>query len=205
MTIGKAMKRIHGDKVLVEDVPVKPVFLRTPYNYDMDAASRASGVDDEGVPSMTVQSEKDNSDINVIVKRFGLTGALPQNVRVPEYGDFEGITDFHSAMNAIKQAEFSFMQMPAEIRSEFDNDPGKFVDFCSDPDNLDRMRELGLAVPSKEAIIAARNVAQGSESGDGKSGKDGDGEGAGSGAQASGGSGSASKSGQQDSGVRPKK
>jgi len=58
------------------------VFVRSPYNYDMAKASVESGLACEDA-SRAVQSQREDADINVIVKRFGLTGQLPQNVRVP--------------------------------------------------------------------------------------------------------------------------
>lgn len=142
------------------DVELSPIFIRSPYNYDMDAASDASAMVDNGEPSPTVQSEKDNSDINTIVKRFGLTGAVPSNPRLPLEEDFMEVTDYHSAMNAIRNAERSFMQIPAEIRAKFDNDPQKFADFCLDPENLDEIDKLGLANDEVRAKLLARNKAR---------------------------------------------
>lgn len=121
-------------------------FVRSPYNYDRDKVSReTSYVSDE--PSMTVQSSKDECDINTIVKRFGLTGTMPAAMIPPSYADYEGIFDFHTAMNAVREAGESFMLMPADVRAEFQNDPQRFLAFCSDSKNLPRMRELGLAIP----------------------------------------------------------
>lgn len=99
-------------------------------------------------PSMTVQSQAQEADINFIVRQFGITGKLPQGVRVPSYGDFDSVDDYQSAIAAIRSAESSFALMPADVRAKFDNDAGRFVDFCSDSSNLDEMRKLGLAVPA---------------------------------------------------------
>lgn len=122
------------------------VFLRTPYNYDMNEASLASSLVCKD-PSLAQQSAFEETEINNIVRRFGITGQLPQGVRIPSYGDFEGVTDFRSALEALDQAEASFMAMSAETRAQFHNDPGLFVDFCSDPANLPAMRKMGLATP----------------------------------------------------------
>lgn len=100
--------------------------------------------------SLTVQSQKDDADINVLLKRFGITGVLPQNVRPPVYADFDAIIDYKSAMDAISAARDSFMAMPADVRDRFKNDPQEFVEFCSNPANLEEMRKLGLAVPAPE-------------------------------------------------------
>lgn len=122
-------------------------FVRTPYNYDVDEASEESGLFCAD-PSLAVQDGRDEADINTIVRRFGLTGELPQGLRIPEYGDFVGITDYHSAMNAVAQANETFELLPAELRARFENDPEQFVSFCLDAKNGDELVKLGLAVPN---------------------------------------------------------
>lgn len=119
--------------------------FRTPYNYDTNKVSDETGLECLDA-SKAVQSQKEEADINTIVRRFGLTGQLPQNARMPEYGDFTGITDYQSALNAVMAADDTFMQMPADVRVRFGNDPEKFVQFCLDPANAEEAVKLGLAV-----------------------------------------------------------
>lgn len=99
------------------------------------------------IPSLAVQSEKESSDINVIVKRFGLTGAMPPNPRVPHYGDFEGVDDFQSAMEAVRRAQEDFLALPPDLRSRFGNDPQGLLEFVENPDNYEEAVKLGLANP----------------------------------------------------------
>lgn len=131
------------------------IFHRAPGNYDPKAASDESALGDFDA-SKTQQHFAEECDINTIVKRFNLTGQLPENIRTPTYGDFDGVFDFQTAMNAIRAAEEAFAAMPAEIRTRFNNDPGRFVDFCSDlTDDLNdfanraEMERMGLVVPKK--------------------------------------------------------
>lgn len=126
-------------------------FFRTGYNYDRDRVSLETGLtcDDE---SLAVQSDQVDADINTIVKRFGLTGQLPSDVRMPMSGDFEGVSDFRQAMEAIRLSREAFDQMPHDVRSRFGNDPAAFFDFCTANQdgrlvNIDEMRKMGLAVP----------------------------------------------------------
>ncbi|WNK14469.1 MAG: internal scaffolding protein [Microvirus sp.] len=118
-------------------------FLRTEFNYDMLEASAESGLrcDD---PSMAQQQFLEESDINTIVDRFGLNGQLPDVVRMPEYGDFTQVTDFQTAMNAVIAAQKDFMTLPAKVRSRFDNDPQKLLEFVADDSNRAEARALGL-------------------------------------------------------------
>lgn len=138
----------------------KPVVLRLPYAYDTDEVSLETGLFCED-DSLAVQSEAEDCDINVIVARFGLTGQLPQGVRIPSYGDFVGVSDYQSALHAIMEADASFYEMPAEVRSRFNNDPAAFVEFCSDAANLEEMRKLGLAVPEEPVIPASPEPVKG--------------------------------------------
>lgn len=130
-------------------------FVRSAYNYDQDEASDEAGLVCLDA-SRTKQSFRDEADINTIVRRFHLTGELPVGVRMPEYGDFEDVVDFQSAMNAIAVARESFDAMPAAVRERFHNDPAEFVAFCSDEANRAEAEKLGL-VPRVE-LPAAVNV-----------------------------------------------
>lgn len=118
-------------------------FVRSAYNYDRDEASDESGLAclDK---TRTQQHFKEECDINTIIRRFGITKLAPDPVRMPTYGDFTEVFDFHSAANAIAQARESFDAMPATVRSRFNNDPGAFVDFCSAEENRAEAVKLGL-------------------------------------------------------------
>ena len=122
-------------------------FLRAPGNYDPDVVSNETGLacdPDEGV---TQQSFKEECDINVIVERFGLTGQLPENLRMPVSGDFTGITDFQTAMQVVREAQEEFMRVPADIRERFNHDPGKLIAFLGDDKNREEALKLGLIDP----------------------------------------------------------
>lgn len=125
------------------------MFVRSgfPFNYDTDDASEESGRDSGG-PSLTKQSFAEEVDINTIVRRFNLTGQMPQDVRVPQFADFDTIVDYHSAMLQVRAAQEAFMEFPAHVRARFHNEPGELVAFVSDPKNLEEARKLGLAVPA---------------------------------------------------------
>ena len=133
---------------------VKRVFLRTPYNYDMDEVSDETGLrcEDE---SKAQQHFKDECDINVIVERFGLTGALPDNLRMPTNEEFWEVKNFQEALNVINSARESFMELPAEVRAEFDNDPGRFMDFVSDDTNREKAKKLGIVVDKPKPLEPA--------------------------------------------------
>lgn len=121
-------------------------FFRTPYNYDRDAASDESGLKCED-KSLAQQQFKEETDINEIVRRFGLTGQMPEDLRVPTYGDFTDVMDFQTAMNAVTQAQEQFMALPAELRAHFANDPQNLMTFLDDDRNRAEAEKLGLLKP----------------------------------------------------------
>lgn len=132
-------------------------FVRSYYNYDQDRESLKTGLTCPE-PTRTQQHFKDESDINILIARFGLSGELPTGVRMPTYEDFNEIYDFHSAANAIAEANEAFMQLPAQIRYDrFRNDPAAFVAFCSNEQNRDEATKLGL-VPSTTPLNTAPTV-----------------------------------------------
>lgn len=118
--------------------------VRNRFTYNPRVVSKATAVDMRDAVSRTKQSFAEDADINTIVKRFNLTGQLPDDARAPVYQDFEGVFDFQSAMNAVINAEQAFMAFPAEVRREFDNDPQKMLEFVANKENRARAIELGL-------------------------------------------------------------
>jgi phage internal scaffolding protein len=132
---------------------MKTPFLRTAFNYDRNLAGDESGLDCSDFPSLCQQSFADECDINTIVRRFGVSGELPTGVRMPTYGDFVGVKDFHTAMNAVAKAHEAFDAMPASVRTRFHNDPGEFVAFCSDADNRKEAIKMGLVAPQLNDLV----------------------------------------------------
>jgi len=127
-------------------IAVPPVFIRTAHNYDRNAESDASALICPE-PTRAQQQFKDETDINTIVKRFGITGKVPVSPLPPSYGDFSGVSDFHTAVNAIASAHEAFDALPSHVRARFQNDPGAFVDFTLNPSNRAELEKLGLLVP----------------------------------------------------------
>jgi len=127
----------------------KQPFLRTPYNYDTDAASNESGLHCEDA-SLAQQHFKDECDINNILRQFNITGLLPEAPLSPRYGDFTGIGDYHTALNQVIAAEDEFMSLPANIRARFENDPAQLIEFLDKPENKDEAIKLGLVNQSVE-------------------------------------------------------
>lgn len=106
------------------------------------------GLDCSGDPVITEQCHKADCDINNIIKKHG-TELIAKTalLRSKEY-QFDDVTgnDFQEAMFKITKAQETFDSLPSQIRKEFNNSPAQFLDFVQNPDNQDRMVELGLAI-----------------------------------------------------------
>ena len=139
------------------------LFLRTPYNYDTDAASNESGLACEE-PSLAQQHFKDECDINNILRQFNITGLLPEAPLSPRYGDFSGIGDYHTALNRVMAAKEEFMTLPAQIRARFNNDPANLIEFLENSDNRAEAEELGLIeIAAAEVVEAAKTPEKAAE------------------------------------------
>lgn len=132
-------------------------FLRTPFNYDRDEASIDTGLECKDV-TRAVQHLRDEADINKLVERFGLTQTMPQLAEGQRaiYGNFEGVPfDYQTAMNAIIEADRSFMAIPPAVRARFHNNPDELIKFLSDESlkdekNFDEAVRLNLINPRQD-------------------------------------------------------
>lgn len=100
--------------------------------------------------SRTQQNLKDECDVNIIMKKYQKTGVLTHvREKAGQYGDFSEVPDYKAGIERIMAADALFAELPAKIRDRFSNDPSEFIEFASNPENLDEMRTLGLA-PAKQ-------------------------------------------------------
>lgn len=98
-------------------------------------------------PTMTVQSEKDNCDINVIMNRYATCGTpLPYRTDgvQPVYADVSELGDYMENFQRCKQAEEMFNALPSALRKELDNNPANLIPFIQDKKNESRCIEYGL-------------------------------------------------------------
>lgn len=88
-------------------------------------------------------------DINNIVA--GMTAPLP--IREPVSDEVRQFTPdmYEKALYTKAAAESAFMVLPSDVRTFFDNNPGKMLSFVSDPANTDKCIELGLMKVDKSA------------------------------------------------------
>lgn len=123
--------------------------VRDPYTPYVDP-----GLDCSVEPSLTDQSQAKDCDVNVIVDRFMRTGVMPQMSGNPIYGDFSDPVSYQEALARVMLAEEQFLGLDAKTRARFDNDPARFLEFASDPKNVDAMVDMGLATrPAPDPVL----------------------------------------------------
>ncbi len=110
----------------------------------------------------TKQSFKDETDINQILAKERKTGLITHVNRFQgQYADVTGAVDYQEALNAVADAREAFASVPAGIRAQFENDPGTFLKFVTDPTNAETMYDMGLAVrPAAEPDPASATTAE---------------------------------------------
>lgn len=107
-------------------------------------------------PSRAKQSEFKGTDIQEIIRKYDATGVLPTTGREGLFIDVSEVGDYREAMELVRNAERFFSQLPAEIRTRFNNDAAEYLDFVSDSGNFAEAQKLGL-VPADVEMVQARN------------------------------------------------
>lgn len=74
--------------------------------------------------SRTKQASKDETDINLMIRRHGV---IPAPVGAGNFVDVSMVEDYFSSMQIVARAQESFARLPAVVRERFDNDPGALV------------------------------------------------------------------------------
>lgn len=117
------------------------------------------GVDCSKDPEITQQHQAADCDINNIVRKFNKTGLITHvNNKKPMYGNFSNVQEFKEMQNRIVEVNEQFMQLPAELRAKFGNDPEQLVEFVSNPENTKIAVELGILDKSCLVEVKSENV-----------------------------------------------
>jgi len=108
----------------------------------------------------TKQAFKDETDINVILKRAQKSGTISHLNRFEgRYADFSQY-DFGENMQKLAEGREIFDALPPEIRSEFDQNPANFFQYVNDPANKDDLLKKlpGLAAPGRQNLDVRGNM-----------------------------------------------
>jgi phage internal scaffolding protein len=98
--------------------------------------------------SLTQQHFAHEADVRNIIKQYDKTGLIA-NVQkgVARYGDYSEVNEYREALDLVNEANGMFAELPAELREMFQNNAGTFLEFATNPENENKMVELGLKDP----------------------------------------------------------
>lgn len=104
------------------------------------------------MPSLTVQDEKDETDINYIVNKYadGQKGIMTLDLgdssqyAYLQFGDATLPGDYSTALELVSGVREEFYSLPAYVRAKFGHDPMNFIDHLNDPDTLEYLQQQGL-------------------------------------------------------------
>ena len=115
-------------------------------------------------PSMTDQSQYQESDINYIVKKYadGRTGIttldLGADSGVLQYGDTLLPGDYETALDLINAVNEEFYELPSQIRAEFNHNPKELINALSDPRQKLRLQSLGLLRENTSEVASVEST-----------------------------------------------
>lgn len=98
----------------------------------------------QGQESRTVQSYKDECNINTIMRRYLQTGLVPSARGRPTYDDYSTVGDFQSAQETLQRSKELFGSLPSHLRDRFNNSPLEMLGFVHDEKNREEAQKLGL-------------------------------------------------------------
>ena len=110
-------------------------------------------------PSKTQQQFKKDCDVNVIIKKYRQGHAITHiSKHEGGYGDFTEISSYQDALDKVITLNQEFSRLPSEIRTRFNNDPGRLIDFINDERNTDEAIRLGLLEKRLQTELDNTNV-----------------------------------------------
>lgn len=104
------------------------------------------------MPSLTVQDEKDETDINYIVNKYAdgqkgiatLDLADSSQYAFLQFGDATLPGDYSTALELVSGVREEFYSLPAYVRAKFGHDPMNFINQLNNPETLEYLRREGL-------------------------------------------------------------
>lgn len=104
------------------------------------------------MPSLAVQDEKDETDINYIVNKYadGQKGIATLDLgdssqyAYLQFGDATLPNDYSTALELVSGVREEFYTLPAYVRAKFGNDPMNFINQLNDPATLEYLQQQGL-------------------------------------------------------------
>lgn len=104
------------------------------------------------MPSLAIQDEKDETDINYIVNKYadGQKGIATLDLgdssqyAFLQFGDATLPGDYSTALELVSGVREEFYSLPAYVRAKFGHDPMNFINQLNNPETLEYLQQQGL-------------------------------------------------------------
>lgn len=104
------------------------------------------------MPSLAVQDEKEDTDINYIVNKYadGQKGIATLDLgdssqyAFLQFGDATLPGDYSTALELVSGVREEFYSLPAYVRAKFGHDPMNFINQLNNPETLEYLQREGL-------------------------------------------------------------
>lgn len=95
-------------------------------------------------PHLTEQAPAESCDINKILKDYQKTGFIEHAQK--HEGMYDDVTsvDFARSMQIVAETKSMFEGLPSSYRAQFNNQPAQFLDFVQNPENAEKMAQMGI-------------------------------------------------------------
>lgn len=112
------------------------------------------------MPSLAVQDEKDETDVNYIVNKYadGQKGIATLDLgdssqyAYLQFGDATLPGDYSTALELVSGVREEFYSLPAYVRAKFGHDPMNFISQLNNPETLDYLQREGLYGSNKSTV-----------------------------------------------------
>lgn len=113
------------------------------------------------LPSLTIQSAREEADINAIMLRYAKTGVISDDVisrRAGVFADVGKFGDYGTLLEAVCSVQEEFEALKPEIREKFNNSPEELINWLQDSANYEEAVRYGLAVKDPSTFDSGQNT-----------------------------------------------
>ena len=122
-----------------------------PEQFDARGKPRSQFQTPHDPEDLCVKSDAEETDINTILRRAGMTGIWEQmDLTEDHFPDVTEIGDFADVMRTAKLAEMEFLKLPPEVRKVFKNDVANWLDTAHDPEKRASLIAEGKLPPEQQ-------------------------------------------------------
>lgn len=110
------------------------------------------------------QHQANDVNINSLMAKYRVSQTMRQRKEAPVFADFSNVSDYFDAQLQMQHAEELFMSLPAKVRFQHNNNPGNFLAWAENPDNLPELIKMGVVSPLEDVSSSPDAIASTTDS-----------------------------------------